>query len=92
MDPDSDVEKRERLTKCILKLKDNQLTGARIESSGSRKPKMLRKSLNNLKESGNRDTEMDKSSMEKSMMTKTLMLECEVERLIFKWNVLLRML
>ena len=45
MDPDSDVEKRERLTKCILKLKDNQLTGARIESSGSRKPKMLRKSL-----------------------------------------------
>ena len=35
---------------------------------------------------------MDKSSMEKSIMTKTLMLECEVERLTFKWNVLLRML
>ncbi|KAF2619961.1 hypothetical protein F2Q68_00040030 [Brassica cretica] len=45
MDPDSEVKKRERLTKCILKLKDNKLTGVRIESSGSRKPRMLRKSL-----------------------------------------------
>ncbi|KAF3599487.1 hypothetical protein F2Q69_00037748 [Brassica cretica] len=45
MDPDSEVKKRERLTKCILKLKNNQLTGVRIESSGSRKPRMLQKSL-----------------------------------------------
>ncbi|KAF3586183.1 hypothetical protein F2Q69_00028840 [Brassica cretica] len=45
MDPDSEVKKRERLTKCILKLKDNKLTRVRIESSGSRKPRMLRKSL-----------------------------------------------
>ncbi|KAL0790112.1 hypothetical protein Bca101_006358 [Brassica carinata] len=45
MDPDTEVKKRERLTKCILKLKDNKLTGVRIESSGSRKPRMLRKSL-----------------------------------------------
>ncbi|KAF2577732.1 hypothetical protein F2Q68_00005484 [Brassica cretica] len=45
MDPDSEVKKRERLTKCILKLKDNKLTGVRIELSGSRKPMMLRKSL-----------------------------------------------
>ncbi|KAG2247482.1 hypothetical protein Bca52824_087110 [Brassica carinata] len=30
---------------CNLKLKDNKLTGVRIESSGSRKPRMLRKSL-----------------------------------------------
>nr|VDC91839.1 unnamed protein product [Brassica oleracea] len=45
MDPDSEVKKRERLTKCILKLKGNKLIGVRIESSGSRKPRMLRKSL-----------------------------------------------
>ena len=45
MDPDSEVKKRERLTKCILKLKDNKLAEVRIESSGSRKPRMLRKSL-----------------------------------------------
>ena len=45
MDPDSEVKKRERLTKCILKLKNNQLTGVRIESSGSRKPRMLQKNL-----------------------------------------------
>ncbi|KAL0643726.1 hypothetical protein Bca4012_042016 [Brassica carinata] len=45
MDPDHEVKKRERLTKCILKLKDNKLTGVRIESSGSREPRMLRKSL-----------------------------------------------
>ncbi|WZZ60402.1 hypothetical protein YC2023_060509 [Brassica napus] len=88
MDPDSEVKKRERLTKCILKLKDNKLTRVRIESSGSRKPRMLRKSLigqvvrglrwnlnelakamegllrDNLKESGNKKTELDKSSME----------------------------
>ncbi|KAF3541827.1 hypothetical protein F2Q69_00024386 [Brassica cretica] len=109
MDPDSEVKKRERLTKCILKLKGNKLIGVRIESSGPRKPMMLRKSLNfsgkvqnsrvdelkvgngnrvgqvvrglrwdlnelakaldgllrdNLKESGNRKTELDKSSME----------------------------
>ncbi|KAF3527832.1 hypothetical protein DY000_02040676 [Brassica cretica] len=106
MDPDTEVKKRERLTKCILKLKDNKLTGVRIESSGSRKPSMLWKSLSsrqdsrvdelnvvngnrveqvvrglrwnlnelakamdgllrdNLKESGNRKTELDKSSME----------------------------
>ncbi|KAF2564730.1 hypothetical protein F2Q70_00018244 [Brassica cretica] len=88
MDPDSEVKKRERLTKCILKLKGNKLIGVRIESSGSRKPRMLRKSLigqvvrglrwnlnelakaidgllrDNLKESGNRKTELDKSSME----------------------------
>ncbi|KAF3541828.1 hypothetical protein F2Q69_00024387 [Brassica cretica] len=106
MDPDSEVKKRERLTKCILKLKDNKLAGVWIESSGSRKPRMLRKSLcsrqnsrvdelkvvngnrvgqvvrglrwnlnelakaidgflrDNLKESGNRKTELDKSSME----------------------------
>ncbi|WZZ64689.1 hypothetical protein YC2023_076059 [Brassica napus] len=43
MDPGYEVKKRERLTKCILKLKDNKLTGVRIESSGSRKPRMLRK-------------------------------------------------
>ncbi|KAF2544076.1 hypothetical protein F2Q68_00029477 [Brassica cretica] len=92
MDRNTEVKKRERLMKCILKLKDNKLTGVRIESSGSRKPIMLQKSLNNLKESGNRETEMDKSSMEKSIKTKTLMLKCEVERLTFKWNVLLRML
>ncbi|KAF3495016.1 hypothetical protein DY000_02053672 [Brassica cretica] len=106
MDPDFEVKKRERLTKCILKLKDNKLTGVRIELSGSRKPMMLRKSLSsrqnsrvdelkvvngnrvgqvvrglrwnlnelakaldgllrdNLKESGNRKTELDESSME----------------------------
>ncbi|KAF2562785.1 hypothetical protein F2Q70_00016650 [Brassica cretica] len=109
MDPDSEVKKQERLTKCILKLKDNKLAGVWIESSGSRKPRMLRKSLNfsgkvrnsrvdelkvgngnrvgqvvrglrwnlielakaldgllrdNLKESGNRKTELDKSSIE----------------------------
>ncbi|KAG2276388.1 hypothetical protein Bca52824_058943 [Brassica carinata] len=106
MDPNSEVKKRERLTKCILKLKDNKLAEVRIEASGSRKPRMLRKSLNsrqnsrvdelkvvngnrvgqvvrglrwnlnelakaidgllrdNLKESGNRETELDKSSME----------------------------
>ncbi|WZZ79447.1 hypothetical protein YC2023_100019 [Brassica napus] len=45
MDPDSEVKKRERLTKYILKLKDNKLAGVWIESSGSRKPRMLRKSL-----------------------------------------------
>ena len=45
MDLDSEVKKRERLTKCILKLKGNKLIGVRIESSGSRKPRMLRKSL-----------------------------------------------
>ncbi|KAF2596192.1 hypothetical protein F2Q68_00008823 [Brassica cretica] len=45
MDPDSEVKKRERLTKCILKLKDNKLTRVRIESSGSKKPRMLQKSL-----------------------------------------------
>ncbi|KAF3554278.1 hypothetical protein F2Q69_00011167 [Brassica cretica] len=45
MDPDSEVKKRERLTKCILKLKDNKLAGVWIKSSGSRKPRMLRKSL-----------------------------------------------
>ncbi|KAL0748923.1 hypothetical protein Bca101_030925 [Brassica carinata] len=89
MDPNSEVKKRERLTKCILKLKDNKLAEVRIEASGSRKPRMLRKrnrvgqvvrglrwNLNelakaidgllrdNLKESGNRETELDKSSME----------------------------
>ncbi|KAF2615018.1 hypothetical protein F2Q70_00012396 [Brassica cretica] len=106
MDPDSEVKKRERLTKCILKLKGNKLIGVRIESSGPRKPRMLRKkskkvqdsrvdelkvgngnrvgqvvrglrwNLNelakaldgllrdNLKESGNRKTELDESSME----------------------------
>ena len=45
MDPDTEVKKRERLTKCILKLKDNKLAEVRIEASGSRKPRMLRKSL-----------------------------------------------
>ena len=45
MDPNSEVKKRERLTKCILKLKDNKLAEVRIEASGSRKPRMLRKSL-----------------------------------------------
>ncbi|KAF2607586.1 hypothetical protein F2Q68_00043749 [Brassica cretica] len=45
MDPDSEVKKRETLTKCIPKRKDNKLTEVRIESSGSRKPRMLRKSL-----------------------------------------------
>ena len=45
MDPDTEVKKRERLTKCILKLKDNKLAGVWIKSSGSRKPRMLRKSL-----------------------------------------------
>ncbi|KAF2612912.1 hypothetical protein F2Q70_00011255 [Brassica cretica] len=45
MDPASEVKKRERLTKCILKLKDNKLTRVRIESSGSKKPRMLQKSL-----------------------------------------------
>ncbi|KAF3494533.1 hypothetical protein DY000_02054242 [Brassica cretica] len=45
MDPDSEVKKRKRLTKYILKLKDNKLAGVWIESSGSRKPRMLRKSL-----------------------------------------------
>ncbi|KAL0771434.1 hypothetical protein Bca101_036585 [Brassica carinata] len=119
MDPDSEVKRRERLAKCILKLKDNKLAGVWIESSGSRKPNMLQKSLcktrncqgrlqrkgsrqnsrvdelkvvngnrvgqvvrglrwnlnelakaidgflrDNLKESGNRKTELDKSSME----------------------------
>ncbi|WZZ34170.1 hypothetical protein YC2023_017571 [Brassica napus] len=69
MYPDSEVKKQERLTKCILKLKDNKLAGVRIKASGSRKPRMLRKSLNgllgdNLKELGNRKTELDKSSME----------------------------
>ncbi|KAF3494534.1 hypothetical protein DY000_02054241 [Brassica cretica] len=75
MDPDSEVKKRERLTKCNLKLKDNKLARVWIESSGSRKPRMLRKSLSrvkamdgllrdNLKESGNRKTELDKSFME----------------------------
>ncbi|KAF3494962.1 hypothetical protein DY000_02052269 [Brassica cretica] len=54
--------------------------------------RFLKLKEDNLKESGNRETEMDKSSMEKSIMTKTLMLECEVERLTFKWNVLLRIL
>ncbi|KAF3570903.1 hypothetical protein F2Q69_00058498 [Brassica cretica] len=54
--------------------------------------RFLKLKEDNLKESGNRETEMDKSSMEKSIMTKTLMMECEVERLTFKWNVLLRML
>ena len=45
MDPDSEVKKRERLTKCILKLKDNKLAEVRMEAIGSRKPRMLRKSL-----------------------------------------------
>ncbi|KAL0667554.1 hypothetical protein Bca4012_030258 [Brassica carinata] len=45
MDPDSEVKRRERLAKCILKLKDNKLAGVWIESSGSRKPNMLQKSL-----------------------------------------------
>ncbi|KAF2542884.1 hypothetical protein F2Q68_00031314 [Brassica cretica] len=51
MDLDSEVKKRERLTRCILKLKDNKLTGVRIESSGSRKPRILRKSLSSRQDS-----------------------------------------
>ena len=45
MYPNSEVKKRERLMKCILKLKGNKMIGVRIESSGQRKPRMLRKSL-----------------------------------------------
>ncbi|KAL0664496.1 hypothetical protein Bca4012_101334 [Brassica carinata] len=45
LDPNSEVKKRGRLTKCILKLKDNKLAEVRIEASGSRKPRMLQKSL-----------------------------------------------
>ncbi|KAF2560605.1 hypothetical protein F2Q70_00015911 [Brassica cretica] len=60
MDPDHEVKKRERLTKCILKLKDNKLTGVRIESSGSREPRMLRKSLRRLHRKGSRqDSRVD---------------------------------
>ncbi|KAF3488037.1 hypothetical protein F2Q69_00053313 [Brassica cretica] len=45
MDPDSGVKKHEGLTKSLLKLKEGKPAGVRIESSGSRKPRMLRKSL-----------------------------------------------
>ena len=49
MDPDSEVKKREGLTKSLLKLKEGKPAGDRIESSGSRKPKMLWKSLSKTK-------------------------------------------
>ncbi|WZY88796.1 hypothetical protein YC2023_045531 [Brassica napus] len=45
MEPDSEVKKRERLTKSLLKLKEGKPAGVRIESSGSRKQRMLGESL-----------------------------------------------
>ena len=45
MDPDSEVKKRERLTKSFLKLKDNKLTGVIDESSNSKEPKMIQKCI-----------------------------------------------
>ncbi|KAL0689210.1 hypothetical protein Bca4012_088888 [Brassica carinata] len=59
MDPDTEVKKRERLKKCILKLKDNKLTGVRIESSGTRKPSMLRKSLSKTRNCSRQDSRVD---------------------------------
>ena len=47
MDPDSEVKKREGLSKSLLKLKEGKPAGDKIESSGSRKQRMLRKSLSN---------------------------------------------
>ncbi|KAF3536687.1 hypothetical protein F2Q69_00024711 [Brassica cretica] len=44
-DPDSEVNKQEGLTKSLPRLKEGKPAGVRIESSGSRKPRMLRKSL-----------------------------------------------
>ncbi|KAF3557359.1 hypothetical protein F2Q69_00011328 [Brassica cretica] len=60
MDPDSEVKKREGLTKSLLKLKEGKPAGDKIESSGSRKQRMIRKSLRRLQQKGSRqDSRVD---------------------------------
>ncbi|WZZ69637.1 hypothetical protein YC2023_081007 [Brassica napus] len=60
MDPDSEVKKRERLTESLLKLKKGKPSRVRIESSGSRKPRMFRKKSKRLQRKGSRqDSRVD---------------------------------